>query len=94
MAQIGGCLMGKLVERLRLECEHCKMKALPNTIRGRYADNQPVVIYECPMCGYFRHHHSMGHKGHARAIDARRKRKPFTYGRLTERLTSVTQPAH
>ena len=82
--------MGRLIERLRLECEECKMKALPNTICGRYVDNTPIIIYECPMCGYLRHHCRTGRKAEKRAQDALRKRKPFKYGRLTQRLLSIT----
>lgn len=90
MASLGGSLMGRLVERLRLKCEFCKSLALPNSIRGYYADGKLAVIHECPMCGYIRHHNKIGFvELNARKFNKSRRKNPMGVGRLSEKLRAA-----
>ena len=95
MASLGGSLMGRLVERLRIKCEWCKSLSLPNTINGFYMDGKKAVIYECPMCGYIRHHNKIGFvELHARKFNLTRRKNPMGVGRLSEKLREAERGKH
>ena len=83
--------MGRLVERLRITCEMCKQKALPNTIIGAYSDRRTAIIHECPMCGYIRHHGQIGAVEYAGRRVRYRRRKAKGYGRFATYLLEASK---
>ena len=82
--------MGRLVERLRITCEMCKQKALPNTIVGSYSDRRVAIIHECPMCGYIRHHGQIGAIEYAGRRVRHRNRTAKGYGRFATYLLEAS----